>query len=340
MNGQIIKIHSDFYYTNTDNGVFECKIREILKKQKEQIFVGDYVKLTGENFDSKQAFIQEILPRKNFITKPKVANIDKVVIVSAIKQPELDFEQLNRYLCFCEYYKLKPVLCFNKNDLCDNKDIVTKIYNIYENAGYEIVFTSALNKNGLCELENILAGCTTVLCGASGVGKSSIANALNSSLNIKTKPISEKTGRGTHTTRHCEIIELEFEDKRTARLVDTPGFSHLKFDFLLPAEIGNLFPEINSLKNSCKFKDCLHEKEKGCNVLVHIESIDKSRYESYLKFVNEAKEYKTKVTYSGKKTESSSKIVHNKKLTKISSKKRVTSRKKENQDTHKGEYNE
>ena len=340
MKGQIFKIHSDFYYTNTDEGVFECKVREILKKQREQIFVGDYVELEGENFDSKQAFILKILPRKNFITKPKVANIDRVIIVSAIKEPELDFEQLNRYLCFCEYFKIKPVLCFNKNDLCKTSEVLEKIKNIYEPLGYEAVFTSALNKNGINELENMLAGNTTVLCGASGVGKSSIANALNSNLNLKTKPISEKTGRGTHTTRHCEIIELEFMDNRTARLVDTPGFSHLKFDFLMPAEIGKLFPEICELEKDCKFKDCLHISEVGCNIIRNKENIDSTRYDSYLKFVNEAKEYKNKVTYSGTKTESSSKVVHNKTLTKISSKKRVTSRRKETQDTHKGKYDE
>lgn len=340
MKGQIFKIHSDFYYANTTEGVFECKIREILKKQREQIFVGDYVELEQENTESKQAFISKILPRKNYITKPKVANIDRVIIVSAIKEPSLDFEQLNRYLCFCEYYKIKPVLCFNKNDLCETSDIIEKIKKIYEPLGYETVFTSALNKNGINELENILTGNTTVLCGASGVGKSSIANALNSNLNLRTKPISEKTGRGTHTTRHCEIIELEFEDKRTARLVDTPGFSHLKFDFLMPAGIGALFPEINELEGGCKFKDCLHISEVGCNIIKHKDKIDETRYDSYLKFVDEAKEYKTKVTYSGTKTESGSKILHNKTFTKISSKKRVTSRKRENQDTHKGKYDE
>lgn len=340
MKGQIFKIHSDFYYANTIDGVFECKIREILKKQREQIFVGDYVELEQINIDSKQAFICNVLSRKNFITKPKVANIDRVIIVSAVKEPELDFEQLNRFLCFCEYFKIKPVLCFNKNDLCENEQVGKIIRSIYEPLGYEIVFTSAISKNGINELEDILAGNITVLCGASGVGKSSIANALNSNLNLRTKPISEKTGRGTHTTRHCEIVELEFADGRTGRLVDTPGFSHLKFDFLLPSEIGRLFPEILELENGCKFKDCLHETEIGCNIIEHKSEIDKSRYDSYLKFVNEAREYKTKVTYSGTKKESGSKILHNKMFTKISSKKRVLSRRKENQDTHKGKYDE
>lgn len=343
MKGQIFKIHSDFYYANTTHGIFECKIREILKKQRETIFVGDFVELEQENFSSMQAFISKILPRNNYITKPKVANIDQIIIVSAIKNTDShlpDFEQLNRYLCFCEYHKISPILCFNKKDLNDDDNVFKKIKNIYGSLGYKTLFTSALNKEGITELENILKDKVTVLCGASGVGKSSIANAINSDLNLKTKPVSEKTGRGTHTTRHCEIIELELDNGNKAKIVDTPGFSHLKFDFLMPSDISSLFPEIEKYQGKCKFADCLHEHEIDCSVINNLDKIDKSRYESYLKFVSEAKEYKTKVTYSGTKTESNTKTVHNKTFAKISNKKRQSSRKKENQNTNKGHYNE
>ncbi len=341
MKGHIFKIHSDFYYANTPDGVFECKIREILKKQKKEIYVGDFVELEGINENSKQAFISQILPRKNFIPKPKVANIDQVVVVSAIKEPSLDFEQLNRYLCFCEYYGLKPILCFNKNDLKDNDELITKINSIYKPLGYDIIFTSALEKSGLEELENKLKNKITVFCGLSGVGKSSLANAINPDLNLKTKSVSQKTDRGTHTTRHCEIVELKLNNSlENAKLVDTPGFSHLKFDFLMPAKISELFKEINELKKNCKFADCIHEHETGCAVIANIDSIEKTRYESYLQFLKEAKEYKTKITYQGNKTETKSKTVHNKTMTKISHKKRQTSRRKETQNTGKEDYNE
>ncbi len=347
MKGQIFKIHSDFYYANTTDGVFECKIREILKKQKEEIYVGDWVELEGENFDSKQAFISKVLPRTNYIPKPKVANIDQVIIVSAIKEPALDFEQLNRYLCFCEYYKIKPVLCFNKEDLKDSDEVIEKINSIYGAfgglLGYETIFTSALEKSGIDHLEEILKDKVTVLCGLSGVGKSSLANAINPQLNLRTKEVSSKTDRGTHTTRHCEIVELELNTSNgtsndMAKLVDTPGFSHLRFDFLMPAEISDLFSEISNFKSGCKFKDCLHESEVGCNVLENLDKIDETRYKSYLQFLKEAKEYKTKVTYGGTKTESKSKTVHNRTVTKISSKKRQTSRKKENQNTGREDF--
>lgn len=334
MQGQIFKIHSDFYYVDTQKGVYECKIREVLKKRKDQIFVGDFVELEQVNEVSKQAFVSKVLPRESFIPRPKVANINQVIIVSAIKEPDLDFEQLNRYLSFCEYYDLTPILCFNKNDLEGEEEIIAKIKSVYEPLNYDIIFTSALEKNGIEEFKERLKDRITVLCGSSGVGKSSLINAIRPDLNIKTKQISEKTERGTHTTRHCEIITLE----DNAKIVDTPGFSQLRFDFLMPADVSLLFREIVEIQNNygaCKFSDCLHEKESGCQVLEHGEKIDETRYQSYLQFVKEAKDYKKQVTYGGKKVESKSKILNNKQITKISSKKRQTSRRKSNQDINK-----
>lgn len=338
MKGHIFKIHSDFYYTNTDKGVFECKIREILKKQKAEIFVGDYVELEQINFDSKQAFISKVLQRENFIPRPKVANINQVIIVSAIKEPDLDFEQLNRYLSFCEYYNLHPVLCFNKNDLEGEEEIIENIKSIYEPLKYDIIFTSAIEGNGIDEFKKLLTGKTTVLCGSSGVGKSSLINAIKPDLNIKTKSISEKTERGTHTTRHCEIINLDSETD--SKIVDTPGFSQLRFDFLMPAQVSELFREFVNLKEEygeCKFSDCLHDTETGCVIKENAQTIAPSRYAGYLQFVKEAKEYKKQITYSGKKTESKSKFVHNKQITKISSKKRAVSRRVNNQNIDKEE---
>ena len=334
MKGQIFKIHSDFYYVNTAQGEYECKIRDVLKKRKDSIVVGDFVELEQLNENSKQAFVSKVLQRESYIPRPKVANINQVIIVSAIKEPDLDFEQLNRYLAFCEYYDLHPVLCFNKNDLEGEEEIIARIKDIYVPLNYNIIFTSALEGNGIDEFKKLLQNKITVLCGSSGVGKSSLINAIRPDLNLKTKQVSEKTERGTHTTRHCEIITLENE----SRIVDTPGFSQLKFDFLMPAQIGLLFREIVKIQNeygACKFSDCIHEHETGCQILEHQKMIDDTRYESYLQFVKEAKEYKKQVTYGGKKTESRSKIVHNKEITKISSKKRQISRRKSNQEIDK-----
>lgn len=315
MEGQIYKIHSDFYYV--DNGVefFECKIREILKKQREKILVGDFVEF-------ENGVITKIIERKNFIKRPSVANIDQVIIVSALKEPDLDFHQLNRYIALAKYYEIPTVLCFNKDDLKWDKDLSSKIKKIYEPLGFEIVYTSATEYKGIKAFEKLLLNKTSVLCGNSGVGKSSLVNAINPELKLRTKVVSEKTQRGTHTTRHCEIIKIN----DLSRIVDTPGFSNVRFDFLLPADVDLLFDEIAQYRDECKYSDCLHVNEDGCCVLNNIDKIDATRYESYLAFLDEAKEYKDRVKYYGKKEEYSKKIVNNKQIAKISEKKRQSAR--------------
>ncbi|MFR1672754.1 MAG: ribosome small subunit-dependent GTPase A [Candidatus Gastranaerophilaceae bacterium] len=312
--GQIYKIHSDFYYVDDGVNSFECKIREVLKKQKEKILVGDFVE-----FDN--GVINKIIPRKNFIKRPSAANIDQIIIVSALKQPDLDLHQLNRYIALAKYYKINTKLCFNKSDLKWDKHLKEKIKKIYEPLGYEIVITSATEHSGIKAFEKLLNNKTSVLCGNSGVGKSSLINAINPNLNLRTKEVSEKSQRGTHTTRHCEIIKIN----ETSRIVDTPGFSNVKFDFLLPADVDLLFDDIAKFRD-CKYSDCLHINEDGCNVLANIDKIDESRYESYLAFIDEAKEYKEKIKYEGRKTELSKKVINNKTVAKISEKKRQTSR--------------
>lgn len=334
MKGQIFKIHSDFYYVNFHDEVYECKVREILKKQKEKIFVGDFVDFNIVNEVKKTGVIEKVLLRKNFLARPSVANVEQAIIISSIKEPDLDFEQLNRYICFAKYHKIKTKLCFNKNDLSEDDSIIEKIFSIYEPLGFEIVFTSALEKLGIEDFIDLLGSKMTVFCGNSGVGKSSLINSISPNLNIRTKEVSEKTNRGTHTTRHCEIIEIK-HGKKNIRIIDTPGFSNLKFDFILPSQVDELFDDIKKYNADCKFKDCLHLQEEGCNVINHIDEIDLSRYQSYTSFVNEAKEFKEKIKYQGTKTESSQKETLNKKVAKISAKKREISRKKLRQNIYK-----
>lgn len=347
--GQVYKIHSDFYYVNFEKEIYECKMRIILKKQKEKIMVGDFVELDEINKIRKTAAIKNILPRKNFLTRPSAANVEQVVIVSSIKEPDLDFEQLNRYICLAKYHKIKTKLCFNKNDLSEDDSVIEKIFEIYEPLGFEIVFTSALEKLGIEDFVELIGHKLTVFAGNSGVGKSSLINVLSPGLNLKTKEVSEKTTRGTHTTRHCEIIEVKGKGKSKKRreytstaggeevsspltahcslkIIDTPGFSNVKFDFIMPNEVDELFDEIKKYKTKCKFKDCLHTHEEGCGVLENIDEIDLSRYQSYLSFIQEAKEFKEKVKVQGTKKETLHKEVLNKKVAKISAKKREASR--------------
>ena len=147
--GQVYKIHSDFYYLNSKNGVQECKVRDVLKKQDKKIYVGDFVEF-------ENGYITKILERKNFIPRPAVANIDQVIIVSAVQEPELDFNQLNRYIAFAEYYNLDIKLCFNKNDLSSDDKLIEKVFSIYEPLGYDIVFTSALEGLEIDEFAKIM----------------------------------------------------------------------------------------------------------------------------------------------------------------------------------------
>ena len=327
--GQIYKIHSDFYYVDDGVNSFECKIREVLKKQKEKILVGDFVEF-------ENGVITNLIERKNFIKRPSVANIDQIIIVSALKQPDLDLHQLNRYIALAKYYNIPTVLCFNKEDLKWEKQLGEKIKKIYSHLGYKIVFTSATEHKGIKNFEKLLDGKTSVLCGNSGVGKSSLVNAINPNFNLRTKQVSEKTLRGTHTTRHCEIMKLN----DTSRIVDTPGFSNVKFDFILPADVDLLFDDIAKFRNDCKYSDCLHINEDECNVLNNIDKIDSTRYESYLAFIDEAKEYKERIKYEGKKQENNKKFVHNKHIAKISEKKRQSARNTLKQNIYKDFENE
>ena len=313
-NGQIYKIHSDFYYVNSNGQMYECKLREVLKKTKQSVYVGDFVEF-------ENGAISKVLSRINYIPRPSVANIDRIIIISAVKEPDLSFSQLNRYISFAKYYGIEAVLCFNKNDLSFDDKIIEKVFSIYEPLGYDILFTSALEGLGIDEFKELLDGKTSVLCGSSGVGKSSLINSV-SGLNLRTKEVSDKTQRGTHTTRHCEIITLN----ENTRIVDTPGFSNLKFDFILPHDVDKLFPEIFRYRTDCKFQDCLHKNESGCAVKDNIDKIDETRYKSYLEFVEEARDYKEKVKYQGTKTETSHKKKNDELSVKISSRKRQSAR--------------
>lgn len=311
MQGQIYKIYSDSYFVNLNGNIIPCKIRDVLKKQKTSIVTGDFVEVDKD-------VITKVLPRKSFIKRPSVANVDQIVVVSALKEPELDFGQLNRYISLAKYYKLPVILCFNKEDLEYENNLQDKIEEIYGNLGYKIVFTSAKEKAGIDHFAKLMKDKLSALCGNSGVGKSSLINALNPNINLRTQSVSEKLNRGTHTTRHCEIIEIS----TFTRIIDTPGFSNLKFDFILPKDVDSLFDDIYKYKHKCKYSDCLHINETGCEVLKNIDNIDHSRYESYLEFVKEAFEYKEKIKYNGRKTETHNKFHNDKSVVKISEKKR------------------
>ena len=317
LTAKVIKRHSDFVYVKIDkkineiNEIIECKVRERLKKEKIEIFVGDNVKIEKINPDTRQAVITEVFKRTNFIPRPSVANVDQVIVVTSLAAPGLDFVQLNRYLCLAKLYNIPAVICINKIDLKQkNKDILEKITAVYKPLDYKIVFTSALVGSGIKDLQKCLSGKISVLAGMSGVGKSSLLNKLCPDLNLKTKTVSFRTKRGTHATRHVELIEVFLpEENSVYHVADTPGFSYLKFDNIMPYQVADFFDEIKALSDKCHFSDCLHLKEENCNVLNNIDKIDETRYKSYKIFIEEAFEHKKKIECSSQKQEEATKLI-------------------------------
>ena len=325
MQAQVYKIHSDFYYVkNSKHEEFTCKIRDVLKKQKIEIKVGDFVELTDDN-----NFIANLVSRKNTLNRPKVSNIDCAIIVCALKEPELDFVQLDRYLSYLKFHNIETVICFNKEDLIDNlEERKQEIKAIYEKLNYKTFFISAKDKLDLDDLTAFLKNKTVVFCGMSGVGKSTLLNTLNPEILLRTGDVSIKTQRGCHTTRHCEIIETnEF------KIIDTPGFSCLKFDFLLPEEVVNLFDDLLQYKTECKYSDCLHDVSSNgiCSICDNLDKIAPSRYKSYLSFLQEAQEYKELISKRSIKNEGFNKTIGNRLGVKISKRKRFASRNTEKQ---------
>jgi len=329
LQGKVIKIFSDFYYVQSQNNVIECKLRENIKKSGFQVMVGDNVQIDALDENSNQGAISLVLERTNSLFRPSVANIDLIILVISLKHPETPLKNIDRYLAQAIYFGIDVVICANKADLSNNEE-QQKIKDIYSPLGYKVVFTSALNKTGIDDLKTYLKGKTSLFCGASGVGKTSLCNTIHDNFSLRTGEVS-KNSRGAHTTRHCEILTFNQDDIIT-NIVDTPGFSLLKFDYIEPHEVKNFFPEILKLSFGCKFSDCLHEHEADCNVLNHFSAIAPSRYESYLDILSEAKEYKKKIQQSGTKTETRVKKINSKFVPKISNKKRDFSRRKTKQN--------
>ena len=281
MEGQIYKIHSDLFHVKSAGDFYECKVREVLKKQRQSLLVGDFVE-----FDNN--VISKILPRKTYIRRPSVANVNQVVVVSALKQPDLDFHQLNRYIALAKYYKIPVVLCFNKEDLGLESDAQDKILSIYGNLGYKVVFTSALEKKGIEEFRKLLKGKISALCGNSGVGKSSIINALFSKEKTQEGEISKKNKKGKNTTTDTKLYKLE----ENTYIADTPGFSSFEISEIESTELDKCFREFLPEMDKCEFVGCTHIKEENCGVKKAIQDgvISEERYERYCQMYNELKE--------------------------------------------------
>ena len=284
--GRILRSLSGFYDVQTPQGLVTCRARGILRKEGNSPLTGDLVEITVEK---GKGMVEKILPRKNHFIRPAVANVDALVVFAANVNPVTEPFLIDRVAAIAGDQNVDVYLCVNKCDLDPAYDLVR----IYEHAGFPVICTSAETGEGVQELRSLLEGKLTAFTGNSGVGKSSILNRLAPELKLETGEVSEKLGRGRHTTRHVELYRLG-EDTYVA---DTPGFSSFDTDqmeLILTENLQYAFPDFGSFIGKCRFDDCSHRKEPDCAVRAAVEAgdIEASRYESYLKLYEKSSQIK------------------------------------------------
>ena len=280
--GRIVRSLSGFYDVQTGDGLVTCRARGILRKEGNSPLTGDLVEITVER---GKGMVEKILPRKNKFIRPAVANIDTLVVFAANVNPVTEPYLIDRVAAIAGDQNVQVVLCVNKCDL----DPALELVRIYEHAGFTVICTSAETGAGVDQLRQAISGKLVAFTGNSGVGKSSILNRLAPELNLATGEVSEKLGRGRHTTRHVELYCLG-DDTYVA---DTPGFSSFdtdQMDVILKENLQYAFPDFGAYIGKCRFDDCSHRKEPDCAVRAALEAgeIEKSRYDSYLKLYEKA----------------------------------------------------
>ena len=287
--GRIIKGIGGFYYIETEKGLYECRARGIFRKNKITPLVGDFVKISVVDEDNKKGVVEEIQERKTELVRPPIANVNKALIVFAVKNPTPHLSLLDRFIVLAERENLEIVIILTKIDL-DDDNTFEKIKNIYEPCGYKVIGVSNLENKNIDKVREELKDNTVVFAGPSGVGKSSLLNQIDSNFQLKTGDVSDKIKRGKHTTRHAELFELKFG----GMVADTPGFSSLTLDDIEDIDLKDYFIEFEDY-DDCKFGSrCIHQNEPNCAVKEAVENgeIPKERYESYIQLLNEIRQGK------------------------------------------------
>lgn len=284
--GTIIRLQGGFYDVMTPEGEVRSRARGNFRKRGISPVVGDEVVL---HIESETGYILEVKERDNFLVRPPVANIDQALLVVSAAEPDFSAHLLDRFLVLIEAKEIQPVILLTKMDLLDDVKgpAVRDAIAAYRKIGYTVIETSSETLTGVEQVRPLLAGKTSVLAGQSGVGKSSLLNALEPSLDLETSAISKSLGRGRHTTRHVTLMPLA-----EGLIADTPGFSNLDFPYEMEIEdVRWSFPEFVAVQDDCKYRGCLHLNEPGCAVkdAVEAQEIMSSRYENYGMFIDEIK---------------------------------------------------
>ena len=287
LNGIITKITGGFYYVEAADNTFECKARGVFRKRGCTPLVGDYVVIDVPDGDG-YCSIESINERKNSLVRPALANLDVLVIVSSVVEPSINTYIIDKMICAAVDKNIDPVVVFSKTDLKSCEEYLE----IYQKAGIKAIEYSSVNGKGIDEIKAVLQGKISAFSGNSGVGKSTLLNALLPQLELKTGEISDKLGRGRHTTRTVELFKCF-----GGYVADTPGFSTVdldRYEIIKKDDLQYCFPEFSKYIGECKFTSCAHVCEKGCAVLEALEKgdISKSRHESYVKMYNEVKDIK------------------------------------------------
>lgn len=289
MEGKIIRGVGGFYYVHAEGKVYECRAKGIFRKDGIRPLPGDLAEIAVLDETESKGNLERILPRKNALIRPAVANVDQAMVIFAFESPKPNFNLLDRFLVTMEKNGIPPVILFNKKDLA-REGQQEEILRRYVNTGYTMLFVSAKRGEELWQVRTVLKGKTTTVAGPIGVGKSSLINRLQTAERLQTGEISEKIERGRHTTRHTQLLPVE----ENTYILDTPGFSSIELFDLRKEELGDLFPEIASRADGCRFAGCSHLTEPDCAVKEALErgEISEGRYENYRLFYEELKNRK------------------------------------------------